>query len=251
MPHNSSKSLSKTEESHLKLIKQYTSNIEKLSNNDVGQLLRTIKTRKNQTPSDNYLISILRTIKKCNENITKKPNQLQLQVQRHTDDDESSFAVKKAVTYVIKEIYTISQTTINSIDLRSTLDAFIAILLITSTTISIHTIYDLTTRDLKGLIETKSIVKDRKILTNKLFTLAAPIIEDLITRRNSLDIDNVHFNVNFVISCVPNIINKTIKKMCEEAAVTFHLEASALKSLGLNKFRFKNPNFIYKIVTSS
>lgn len=245
---NRSVIFNKTEDSHMKLIKKYI-NIDSLTDSNIKQHLNKLKTTKNRKPSDNYLISILRTLKKCNTNITKKPHNLNLQSTRVSDEDnETSMITKKVATHVIKEVYDTSKTIVNSMNLRSVIDTHIAILLVTSTSITITDMYNLTVNDLKSLTEHNTLVKNKKIVTNNMFTLAEPKIQELLTKRSNIDNDDIKYNTNYVISCSRNVINKTVKKMCEEATVTFHLDLSHLKSIGINKFKFKNPNLIYRLV---
>lgn len=243
-----SNTFSRSQRSHIKLITKHVKNIDKLTNSDISNLFHNLRTSKDKQPSDNYLISILRTIKKCNPSITKKPHQLNLQSERVSQESDVSIATKKIVTYLVKETYDLSQVIIDGTDHRSLIDAYIAILMITSTSITINDLYTMTIDEYNNLVRHKKIQKEKRVLCNVMFELAEPVIASLLTRRGEID-TSTRYNIERVISCSHNILNRAIKKLCEETAVFYKVDVKVLHSLGLKKFRFTNPNLLYNMIS--
>lgn len=235
--------LSKTEKSHESLVRTKKS-IETLTDGDINQLFQNLRTRHNNELSDNYKISVLRTIKKINANITKRPKQLNLKALRST---ALNVDIKKVVIDIIKTAYTLSSTMIGNMTTRSLIDSYISILLVTACFTNIKDMFNLTESDLNSLVINQSVIKGKKITINKLFLQAEPLIRELITQRKTIDTD-VEYNNTILISCSPNIINKTVKSLCEESATTFELDLNQFKSIGISKFKFKQPTILYKFL---
>nr|WOZ57662.1 VLF-1 [Menippe mercenaria nudivirus] len=250
MASQSTKRLTKSEQSHFNLLKNKSVNIEKLKNKEVKDVLNTLRTTKNKVPSQNYLISILRTLRKLNADITKKPTHLGLHSERNTEDEAVALQIKKSIVHIIKDVYNLPVVLINGIELRSTVDTYISVLLVTSTSILIKDVYKLTKSEYQDLCDKPSITKSSKIMKNKLFPTAESIIDSLLKRRDELDraSDRPILN-NKVVSCTTNTINKTIKKLCQESTVSLNTDLQATNSLGLSSFKFTNPNFLTKLIT--
>ena len=70
--------LSQSEKSHIKLVQKSVSDLTTINNSNIETILNKLHTTKGELLSDNYKICILRTLKKHNADITKKPHQLKL-----------------------------------------------------------------------------------------------------------------------------------------------------------------------------
>lgn len=237
---------SKSEKSHINLIKTFKSEIDSITDNDVVNLLRSLKTKKNNKLSDNYKISILRTLKSVNSNITKTPKSLKLKCTR--TNKTININRRKIIIDIIKVVYGLTTGVIQTTESRSLIDTYIAILLITSCQIRVDDIFKLTLNDLNELVTNQKIRKSKVILINRLFVNAELLIRELINQRNKIITDQM-INVNMLITCSHNIINKTIKNLCEEAALNSEIHNDEMfKSMGISKFRFKEPSFLYQFL---
>ncbi|AII15878.1 VLF-1 [Penaeus monodon nudivirus] len=235
---------SKIEKSHLQLLSNKT-NIDNINNANVAAVLASLRTHKNVEPSENYKISILRTIKKYNKNVTKTPQSLNIKSLRSNKSDDDAF--KQIILHIIKYVYTLSSSAISMLDKRSIIDTYISILLITSCNITITDIYKLKNKNLTELLSNPIVLTKKVNIIPKLYVLAQPLIQDLIKHRNQLFSDII--NINNVISCNPDLINKTIKELYIEYNAVIKL--SNVKNLGLHKFKFKNSELIYMYINQN
>ncbi|QBB28685.1 VLF-1 [Homarus gammarus nudivirus] len=235
------------EKSHISLLRNSNINLDAITNENVGAILNSLKTKTLSDISDNYKISILRTIKKHNNNIVKKPHQLKLKAKRSQPNVTIDYT--KNILNVIETSYSLTPNLITATLTRSVIDTHIAILLITSCNMSVTDLFQLRVDDLKTLTNKQTVNKTNKIVVNRLFLKAEPIVRSLITHRNTLnDINTTHA----VISCSPNIINKTLKLICIENAALLYksvsINADMFKSIGISKFKFKQPDVLYTLL---
>ncbi|UVT30876.1 VLF-1b [Penaeus vannamei nudivirus] len=233
---------SKIEKSHIELLKSITT-IEDITNSNIENILKSLRTKKNKELSNNYKISILRTIKKYNKTITKTPTSLNLNTTRNSQP--ADVKVLENLLDIIKYVYNLNSATITLLANRSVIDSYIAILLITSCQITINDIYKLTKTHFNNLLKGETIViTKRATIIPKLFVEAEPIINELISHRATLFSDIV--SQNDIISCSPDVINKTIKELFLEYSASQHKHKAS--TLGLYKFRFKNPDVIFSYI---
>ncbi|UBZ25670.1 VLF-1 [Carcinus maenas nudivirus] len=240
--------ITKSEKSHITLLRTIKPDLTTITNENISEVFDKLKTKHNEAVSDNYKISILRSLKKHNTDITKKPHDLKLKAKRNkkiTDVDNIKFILN-----IIKGVYDLSLNEITVLTTRSIIDTYIAILLITCCFINIVDLYSLTEQDLRNLTMHQTINKTKKIRINALFSKAEPIIRELISHRNTL-VDNIP--TNKLISCSSNIINKTIKSLCIESIAQLMMpntneRKEFLTSIGLKQFKFKKINILYSFL---
>lgn len=232
---------SKSEKSHLKLLRSKKEDISQIRDDELILLFENFKTKQNVDISDNYKISILRTLKKYNDNITKKPKQLKLKAQRIPK--KINVEGKRVIIDIIKNTYNLMPNIISAIESRSLIDTYIAILLVTSCKITIGDLFNLTDNDLKQLVTHQTLTKNKKIIINSYFAQAEVLIRELFNHRNNLTYQKP-FNDKLLISCSQNLINKTVKFLCEETAATFKVDKGIFKSMGISKFIFKQPSLL-------
>ncbi|UVX94941.1 VLF-1 [Callinectes sapidus nudivirus] len=237
----------KPEKSHIALLKAANINVPNITNDTVENVLNNLRTSKNKQISDNYKISVLRTIKKLNNNITKKPKNLKLKALRSVRSQDVDGT--KIIINVIKNIYKLSTNEIKSLETRSIIDAYIAILITSSCFMCIQDLYLLTETDLNNLIVHNTINKTKKITINVLFHKAQPLIGELLNHRNTMG----EYKTSKLISCSSNLINRTIKTICVENASVYITKNDEdlkkfLSSVGVSKFRFKQPDILYNLI---
>ncbi|UOT91840.1 VLF-1 [Aratus pisonii nudivirus] len=235
----------KEEKSHIKLV-QTQKNLESINDNNIENVLQNLKTKQGKDLSTNYKISILRTIKKYNKNITRKPKQLKFKSTRFKDDD--TVDVKKIIVDIIKQTYELKSNVIDNLRSRAQIDAYIAILIITSCYIRVVDLYELRMNDLNTLLKDQSLVKNHKVNINGLFARAEPLIRELVEHRKK-DMDEEQYNENKLITCSSNNINKILKTLCEETSLTYNNDIKRFKSIGISKFKFKQPNILSQFIS--
>lgn len=236
-------------DSHRKLLEFNKVKIYELTNENIETRLRNLRTTKNKALSDNYLIGILNTIKKENTNITVRPSKLHFNTVRKKKSILNE--TTRAILEVIKYAYTLSNETIQVTETTSAFDTYIAILLVTSTNISLHDLFDLNIPEYNSLVTQESLNKTKKIVKyTTLFPAAHKIISLLIQMRNfkyaTIPIYSMKpkFGTH-IITCSPDVLNKKIKELYN--VVNFGVNTE--QSLGLYSFTFKHPaiviNYLY------
>lgn len=236
--------------SHLKLLNYNNINVSKIDQSNVGEILDKLVNKKGKPISDNYKISILKTLKQYNNILVSKPSQLGL----HTVRKSQSFNNKQKILKTTKYCYTISPATISLLPTTAAMDTIIAIILATSTTITITDIYKITISDLKELNEknTLSLTKIMHVIPN-LFDLAKPIINNLIQTRNSkFTIERYTSKPKFTthaITCSSNVINKQIKDLYQYVNGEGIPENS--QSIGLKSFKISYVDLLFQYITNN
>lgn len=239
----------KRQESHIKLLRDNgVPNLDNLTNSNIKPTLMRLRGANKKELSDNYLISILSTIKKYNNNITKKPAQLELKANRNKTLNK--VGNKRLIIDVIQYTHRLNDTDIANINHRALIDTYIAIIMVSSTFITVGDLYSLSVLDIDTLNENKVLHKQYKITTNSIYSHSIDTLKKLIRRRDELPKPtNIDYNNNKLVSCTVNIINKTIKGICIERAALqrdYEIDNSFFKSLGLIKFIFKEPDILYR-----
>ncbi len=232
----------KIEKSHLNIIKKVIP-IDNITDESVLDTLNKLRTNKGAELSQNYKISILRTIKKFNKKVGKRPQYLKLKSNRNNNIEDDHF--KEILMNIIQYIYTQTMNDINILETRSMIDTHIAILLITSCHINIKDIFTIRNEHLNTLTNREPINISKKInIIPKLFIKAEPIIRELMKHRNTLYKDHTIYGK--LVTCTPDIINKTIKELYTEFNAIKHIKSKS--NLGLHKFKFKNSDIIYRYI---
>ncbi|QLI62430.1 VLF-1 [Dikerogammarus haemobaphes nudivirus] len=233
----------KANNSHLKLIRENNIDINSLTDQNIETKLRNLRSVKNKTFSENYLIGILATVKQFNKNITIKPSKLHLKTKRKIKTHHEN---TKGILEVIKYVYNLNKDTIEVTQNTSGYDTYIAILLLTSTNITIPDLFNLTLIDFRDLIERMFIIRNKKIIKyDNLFNIAKNLIGSMISRRTDKFVNMAQFQqkakfTTHIITCTPDVINKKLKELYNFVNNGTPIE----HSLGLYSFTFKHPNVI-------
>ncbi|UHB41823.1 VLF-1b [Macrobrachium rosenbergii nudivirus] len=221
-------------------------NTDELTDANIKNFLDGLKLKNNKQPSNNYKISILRTLKLTNKNITKNPKQLGY-VNKRKSNMKNLFDIKSAVLAIIAKTFNLSDFSITKITSRGLLDTYIAILITVSCVGSINDILSLTEKDFDELINKQVVIKKKHVRINaKIFATAIPLVNRLINHRNSLD---NHVDTNKLVSCKVDTINKNIRNLIIERCIinkcTLFTDDES-QNIGLNKFKFKDIDVVVK-----
>ena len=219
-------------------------NLEALNDTNIAGFLNNLRLSNDTPLSDNYKISVLRTIKLRNKNITKRPRQLGY-ISNRTTGTKNYYTIKQTILQILGKVYALSTAVIEKLTSRSLIDTYIAILLTTSCNSSIEDLFALTKPNLATLVGQQFIIKKKKVTVHaRLFALAFPLIEQLLHARSQLA---KRINNNQVISCNPDIINKTVKilfiERCLLSNCTVFTE-NASQAIGLHKFKYKDTDVL-------
>lgn len=229
------------EDSHRRLLLLNKVEIHKLTNANIETTLRNLRTKKNKELSTNYIIGILATIKKYNNSITYKPAKLNFTSTRKKSQHDN-----KAILELIKYVYSLNKETIQVTTTVSTFDLYIAILLLTSTNISLTDLYNINTKQFTDFIGEESLNMSKKIIKyQQLFKVALPLILNLVKVRfeefkDVYSMVKTKFNTHMITSS-PDVINKRLRDLY--SLVNFG-NANTDASLGLYSFTFKHPEVI-------
>lgn len=231
--------------SHRKLLDYNKVNILSLNDANIETTLKNLKTRKGKPLGNNYVIALLNTIKKSNSNVTIKPSKLHISTVRKRKTPASEN--RRGILNVIKYTYSLTLETLQLIDTTSSFDVYIAILILTSTDITIIDLIDMNLLQFATFVKDNTIILKKKIVKiQHLFAMALPIIQNLLILRKEKFKNNTSFIMKprfttHVITCSTDVLNKKLKELYN--LINFADDSTDL-SLGLNYFSFKHPELI-------
>lgn len=232
---------SKIVKSHRRKLNSVGIRIEMLNNDNIKAVFDTLKQLKPKL-SQNYLISVLHTIKKENENVTRTAKALNLKKSKRISNPETTVGFLKILHHAIKNINKRHQI------IRREIDTIIAIVVAIMTNVGSKELLLMKVKHLTELVENKKSTLFRLTELNSfpiqkyepLFgkyydgVLSAIKFRELeIYGKQDINLDT------FVITCKIDSINKIIKEWYLQFMVKIPKE-----SLGIQYIRKLNTSLI-------
>ncbi|UBZ25572.1 VLF-1 [Crangon crangon nudivirus] len=242
--------LNRQELSHFNLLQHNGIQADNLSDTNIKAALDSLNTKKQTPLSNNYKISILRTICKLNPYITVTAKELKIVPYRSKSSGTPITANQKL--NVIRYAYQFKLDTISILKTSAAVDTIIAILLITSTTIGHTDLFAIRHIDFQSLIVNKflAINRHRIDLNETLFAIAKPLIKALLHYRKSrftqlMYTEKARFK-NSLISVTPSVINRNIR----EIFISVNPGGVEINHIGLQYLRYPYPDVILAYIKS-
>lgn len=238
--------------SHLNLLKRCGKNLSSINDQNVRQVINSLTNKNGEPLSDNYKISILNSIRMYVHDVNKKASELGWKAKRNENVRRISQNSEK-ILRVIRYVYRFDVINLPTIATTAHLDAMIATLLLTSTTISIRDIYHMKISAYQDLKTSANIlVNGHHVLKlAALFALAEAHIDAFLQYR-AIHFSSVAYqqkpNFQFnIISCSVDVINKKIREMF--ASINHGTAADAHISLGLQALKFPYRDIILEYIS--